>query len=42
MELGHAPLVDVLDELRVVVLIHQRPPLDVEYLGIERLTIEIS
>jgi hypothetical protein len=41
VELGHAPLVDVLDELRVVVRMHQRPPLDIEYLDIEILTIEI-
>jgi hypothetical protein len=42
MELRHAPLVDELDELRVVERMHQRPPLDGEYLDSEILTTEIS
>jgi hypothetical protein len=41
MDFCHALLVDELDELRVVEGIHQRPPLDVEYLYDEILASEI-
>jgi hypothetical protein len=41
MGFRHALLVDELDELRVVEGIHQRPPLDVEYLYSEILTRQI-
>jgi hypothetical protein len=40
-KLRYALLVDELDELRVVERIHQRPPLDVEYLDNEILAVEV-